>query len=118
MKFFLISIAFLVGTGFCMGQTTRDATPTPPKPVYQSYKVEKSKKSGFLFFKKRETENTDDYREQFRDRMKVVAKQRKKDLKMAEDPQYSNPLYFGHKKPPKKRKNGKKKFCKECGLVH
>lgn len=33
-------------------------------------------------------------------------------------PQYSNPAYFGHKKKPKKRKRGKRKFCKECGIVH
>ena len=33
-------------------------------------------------------------------------------------PQYSNPLYFGHKKKPKKRKRGKQKVCKECGIKH
>jgi len=33
-------------------------------------------------------------------------------------PQYSDPTYFGHKKKPKKRPPGKKKFCKECGIYH
>ena len=33
-------------------------------------------------------------------------------------PQYSDPMYFGHKKKPKKRKRGKRKLCKECGIVH
>ncbi len=33
-------------------------------------------------------------------------------------PQYSDPTYFGHKRKPKKRKPGKKKFCKECGMWH
>ena len=38
--------------------------------------------------------------------------------KEMEKPQYSDPTYFGHKKPPKKRPVGKKKFCKECGMSH
>jgi hypothetical protein len=33
-------------------------------------------------------------------------------------PQYTDPMYFGHKKPPKKRKRGKQKYCKECGMKH
>lgn len=41
-----------------------------------------------------------------------------KQSKNAKKPQYSNPAYFGHKKKPKKRKRGKRKFCKECGIVH
>ncbi|MCU0449709.1 MAG: hypothetical protein MUC97_07655 [Bernardetiaceae bacterium] len=41
--------------------------------------------------------------------------------KMAEEmkkPQYSNPLYFGHKRMPKKRPVHKRKLCKVCGIVH
>jgi hypothetical protein len=41
--------------------------------------------------------------------------------KMAEEmkkPQYSDKMYFGHKRPPKKRPVHKRKFCKECGIVH
>ncbi len=33
-------------------------------------------------------------------------------------PQYSDPSYFGHKKKPKKRPPGKRKFCQECGITH
>jgi hypothetical protein len=33
-------------------------------------------------------------------------------------PRYSNKMYFGHKKPPKKRPPHKRKLCKECGLKH
>ena len=39
-------------------------------------------------------------------------------LQEMEKPQYSDPSYFGHKKKPKKRPPGKKKFCKECGMYH
>lgn len=52
------------------------------------------------------------------DRMEANAKRYKKEAKMAEKPQYSDPSYFGHKKKPKKRPVGKRKFCKECGIVH
>ena len=27
-------------------------------------------------------------------------------------------MYFGHKRPPKKRPANKMKFCKECGIRH
>ncbi|MCU0382841.1 MAG: hypothetical protein MUF68_02135 [Cyclobacteriaceae bacterium] len=45
-----------------------------------------------------------------------------KDIRRAElelsKPQNSNPQYFGHKRPPKKRPPGKMKYCKVCGLKH
>ncbi len=33
-------------------------------------------------------------------------------------PQYNNPMYFGHKRPPKKNPVGKRKYCKECLMWH
>jgi len=42
---------------------------------------------------------------------KVMARKMKK-------PQYSDPSYFGHKRKPKKRPVGKRKYCKECEIVH
>jgi hypothetical protein len=56
--------------------------------------------------------------EEYYERMAEVAKKRKKIERLMEKPQYSNPLYFGHKRPPKKRKPSKMKFCKECGIRH
>jgi len=56
--------------------------------------------------------------EEYEDRMQANAKKYKKLAHEAEKPQYSDPTYFGHKKKPKKRKTGKKKFCKECQIVH
>lgn len=52
------------------------------------------------------------------ERMEKVSKERKKTERLMEKPQYSDPLYFGHKRPPKKRKPSKMKFCKECGIRH
>ena len=42
---------------------------------------------------------------------KIMARKMKK-------PQYSDPSYFGHKRKPKKRPVGKRKYCKECEIVH
>ena len=52
------------------------------------------------------------------DKMAALDKERRKVERMADKPQYSDPSYFGHKRPPKKRPPGKMKYCKECGLRH
>ena len=51
-------------------------------------------------------------------RMEELQKTRRKNERMMDKPQYSDPSYFGHKRPPKKRPPHKMKFCKECGLRH
>ena len=55
---------------------------------------------------------------EYQERMKAVAKQNRKDARLARKPQYSDPMYFGHKRKPKKRKPGKRKLCMECLVVH
>ncbi|XOV91333.1 MAG: hypothetical protein ACFHWX_14085 [Bacteroidota bacterium] len=93
----------------------------PPPPAYQATKKQEK---GFLgIFKKKEkktvfNKSREEEVAEFRARLKDVYKERAKEQKMAEDPQYSDPTYFGHKKPPKKRPPDKMKFCKECGLKH
>lgn len=56
--------------------------------------------------------------QEFHKRMEANAKKYRKMQKEMQKPQYSDPLYFGHKNIPKKRPPGKKKFCKECGMKH
>jgi hypothetical protein len=56
--------------------------------------------------------------QQYYERMAKVFKDKEKAEKEMAKPQYSNPMYFGHKRPPKKHKPGKMKFCKECGMRH
>ena len=56
--------------------------------------------------------------EQYVARMKRTVKAIKKYEKLMRKPQYSNPMYFGHKRKPKKHKAGRLKFCKECGIRH
>jgi hypothetical protein len=108
---FLLMGSFLAG----YGQNSRDvgAAPSVPQPQYQAFKAQK--KSVFAgMFKKKPQNEVEAFRAQLKDRYK----QKAKDQKLAQKPQYSNPLYFGHKKPPKKRPPGKQKFCKECHLKH
>ncbi|MDW7690978.1 hypothetical protein R9C00_20515 [Flammeovirgaceae bacterium SG7u.111] len=45
-------------------------------------------------------------------------RQMRKEARLAKKPQYNDAMYFGHKKKPKKRPPGKRKMCKECGMVH
>lgn len=56
--------------------------------------------------------------EEYEKRMVENAKRNEKMAREMEKPQYSDPTYFGHKKKPKKRPAGKKKFCKECQMYH
>jgi hypothetical protein len=55
---------------------------------------------------------------EYYERKAVIEKTRRKNERLQEKPQYSDPSYFGHKRPPKKRKAGKLKYCKECGIRH
>lgn len=91
-----------------------------------SREIETSQKQGAQYNSKQKVKKAkklkknkyDQLVEEYEDRMKANAKAAKKAAKEMEKPQYSDPTYFGHKKPPKKRPPGKRKFCKECGIVH
>jgi hypothetical protein len=61
---------------------------------------------------------THELEEEYYKRMAHLEKSRRKNERLASKPQYSDPLYFGHKHPPKKRKPSKMKFCKQCGIRH
>lgn len=51
-------------------------------------------------------------------RMKRTVRMIRKQEKLMKKPQYSNPMYFGHKRPPKKHKPSKMRYCRECGIRH
>lgn len=61
---------------------------------------------------------TYDLEQAYYERMEALQKERRKTEKMMEKPQYSDPMYFGHKRPPKKHKPSKMKYCKVCGIRH
>lgn len=69
--------------------------------------------------KKRESKGpTYNSEKEYYERVEAIAKTRRKNERMLMTPQYSDPSYFGHKRPPKKRSANKMKFCKECGIRH
>ena len=108
-----LAVVFFCATLAAYGQSSKDvAPPTPPAPRYQAKKDKKV--SVAKIFKKKPKSD----REVFEERMKEVAKQKDKEARLAKKPRYSNPLYFGHKKPPKKRPLHKRKLCKTCNIVH
>ncbi len=55
---------------------------------------------------------------EFEKRMKDRAKTNRRNEKLMMTPQYSNPVYFGHKRIPKRHPSKKMKFCHECGIRH
>ncbi|MFY0627201.1 MAG: hypothetical protein JXR07_12955 [Reichenbachiella sp.] len=115
---FFAFISFFISEG--QAQSSRDSesdmkfTSTSSSAVFSS-----SKKSSKKFFKKRKSKgNRPQSLVEYEKLKKDVQKAQTKKEKGMRKPQYSDPSYFGHKRPPKKRKLGKRKFCKECGMTH
>ena len=82
--------------------------------VKRQKKSKKSKRSFNAKFNKQMDGKIKEYEK----RMQANAKMDRKMAREMQKPQYSDPSYFGHKRKPKKRPIGKRKFCKECGIVH
>ena len=55
---------------------------------------------------------------EYEERMKANVHKYKVMARKMKKPQYSDPSYFGHKRKPKKRAVGKRKYCHECEIVH
>lgn len=87
----------------------------------QNYSGKRPEKKGFFlfaWFKKKPKGKYERLVDEYYDRMEQNAKEARKKEKEMQKPQYSDPLYFGHKKKPKKRPPGKMKYCKVCGIKH
>ena len=91
--------------------TTLDPEGSMPDYSAKHAKHTKSKK-------KKGTGPTYDSQKQFQDRMDAKGKAFRKNEKNILTDQYTNPAYFGHKRPPKKRPANKMKLCKVCGIRH
>lgn len=91
-------------------------TPSNEKSTISKKTVKKKKKK--TSFRASYNKSLEQKKEDFQDLMVANAKKRKKEAKLSKKPQYSDPSYFGHKRKPKKRPVGKRKLCKECGIVH
>jgi hypothetical protein len=114
----LLSLSFLLSVAFNSiaqqsntGETS--LTPSSLRPNFPS-KKEVSKRERIA----RTPKSTIDLQREYYERVEAVMKARKKMARLSEKPQYSNPMYFGHRRPPKKHSPEKMRFCKECGLRH
>ncbi len=112
---FLSAVVILVSWSSASAQSTREVETRSEYSSYSAKSSKKSKKSKKSDLKLKTYAET---QAEFQKRMKLVAKEHRKRDKEMKKPQYSDPTYFGHKKPPKIRPVGKRKMCKECGIVH
>jgi hypothetical protein len=118
MRFVILYLFLTIGLVInAKAQSTREVGTKPPAPVYQASK-KKTFSFGFLKKKQDNKKSGIETQEEFAQRMKAVNRQKKKEARMAGKPEYANKLYFGHKREPKKRPNGKKKYCKICEFAH
>lgn len=109
----LLLSLFCVSSVWVFGQEKSTDQPNSMEPVFPktdySPKVKKKpKKSGATY----------DARNNFYDRKEEQDKQRIKNERKGGNPQYSDPQYFGHKRPPRKRAASKMQYCKVCGIRH
>lgn len=121
----LVFFFVLVSVGFAKAQdggsesnNSRDYSNSYNPAAETSTVKSRSNKKSIKKFRKAHKKKFDVLHQEFEARMRKVSKEKKKEAKMAEKPQYSNPSYFGHKRKPKIRPVGKRKFCKECHIVH
>jgi hypothetical protein len=122
MRIISVLVVLILLSGVCVAQSSRKKkkevvqrqnAPNALDPATHpnQYAPKKSKK-------KKSDGPSYESEQQYYDRMARLVKEKKKAEKEMLKPQYSNPMYFGHKRPPKKNKRGKLKFCKECGIRH
>lgn len=107
----LFIVLFLsVSKGTAQSSRDSESIVVPQKPQYVN-KRKKPKKNSLSY-------KLDHSVEEYHKLMKKNKKKYAKREKGMKKPQYSDHTYFGHKKQPKKRAIGKRKMCKECGIVH
>ena len=118
IKLFTALFSFFLGLSFGVsGQTSVDVVSIPgsqslldPTDV-QFTKVKANSQPGYDAY-------YDQLIVEYQERMVENVKKYQKMAKAVQKPQYSDHAYFGHKRKPKKRPVGKRKFCKECEIVH
>jgi hypothetical protein len=110
---FLLVILFCGVSILAAGQAKSADQPTSMEPVFPKTDFapkakKKSKKRGPTY----------DAKNDFYDRQESKEKNRIKRERKGSNPQYADPEYFGHKRPPRKRAANKMKYCKVCGIRH
>lgn len=117
---YLFLIVFIMAIGSSFAQSKRkkakhqeaaagQSSSLAPYYPQKDYEPKKKKAAGKVTY---------DARDRFYERMEEVQKANRKNEKEMEKPQNSDPMYFGHKRPPKKRPVNKMRYCKVCGIRH
>ena len=116
----IATLSFAIAT-ISLGQTSDAPTSTTPNSRNPGTSADvfggkrSSKKVSAHKYLKRSSEQLI---KEYHIRVRKAAKKYKKEQKLLKKPEYTNIEYYGHKKKPKIRKLGKRKFCKECEIVH
>jgi len=114
---FIVSLLAICTPSLTLAQTTLgDKSLAEEKISSQSKRHYKPTKERSVRLKKVNVKHTPRY--EFYARVEKVAKEKQRLLRKMDEPQYTNPLYFGHKRPPKRHEVHKMRYCKECGIRH
>jgi hypothetical protein len=101
-------------------QSTKEfSEPLPPSETAQPLR-RRSLFSGHgqKDFKVRKQKVTHTAKYEFYQRVEQAAKEHQRALRKLSRPQFSDFLYYGHKRKPKKHSADKMRYCPECGIRH
>jgi hypothetical protein len=116
LRFFICLLA-ICSPLLLSAQTTLGDQSVPEEKIQtQTKHAHKPTKERSVRLKKVNVKHTPRY--EFYARVEKVAKEKQRMLRKMDEPQYTNPLYFGHKRPPKRHEVHKMRYCKECGIRH
>ena len=122
--FYTLFFLFIVGVSVSLAQKKTpkedkgDNSFAPAEQEQTAIQKKDMKKKGKKSYRAMFNKKMDQKIREYEERMEQNAKDDKKERRLMKKPQYSDPSYFGHKRKPKKREPGKRKFCKECSIWH
>ena len=114
--FFLVCLLAICSPLLTVAQTTFGDQSLPEEQVKVQIKHHKPTKERSVRRKKVNVKHTPRY--EYYARVEKVAKEKQRIMRKMDEPQYTNPLYFGHKRPPKRHDVHQMRYCKECGIRH
>lgn len=100
------------------GPLPESASPEPATPKAPAHKHGIFSRHRPRPFKVKVPKVTHTAQYEFYRRVEQAAKEHQRALKKLAKPQYSNFLYYGHKRKPKKHPPNKMRYCEECGIRH
>ncbi len=116
LRFFVCLLA-ICSPLLTLAQTTLGDKSLPEEQVnVQTKRAHKPTKERSVRSKKVNVKHTPRY--EYYARVEKVAKEKQRIMRKMDEPQYTNPLYYGHKRPPKRHAVHKMRYCKECGIRH